>query len=121
MDTVVKKYLKVEYGSRGEMEVIGLVETSASEISAELDRIAMGYENDEERGCYEEFMYISENKLGVIDVGIHEELAYCYVDYEVHKQEVDRILEIDKLCQEEKMEWIEGDVVVNDILQELGC
>lgn len=117
-----KVYLKVEYGSRGEMEVIGLVETSVKEISDWLDRIVDDVAEDEdEKEYYEEFMHISENKFGVLNVGVSEEEAYCFIDYELNKEKVDKILEIDKLCMEEKMEWIEGDVIVNDILQELDC
>ena len=119
MNSIKKMYLKVEYGSRGEMEVIGLEETSASEISDWLDKIVEDCEDEEQVEYYEEFMYISENKFGVLNVGVSEEEAYCFIDYELNKEKVDKILEIDKLCKEEKMEWRDGDVIVNDILQEL--
>ena len=115
-----KVYLKVEYGSRGEMEVIGLVETSADEVSVELDEIVNDCD-DEMKEYYEEFMYISENKFGVLNVGLSEEESYTLIDYELNKEKVDKILEIDKLCREERMEWIDGDVIVNNILQELDC
>jgi hypothetical protein len=114
-----KVYLKVEYGSRGEMEVIGLVETSADEVSVELDEIVNDCEDEDEKEYCEEFMYISENKFGVLNVGVSEEESYTLIDYELNKEKVDKILEIDKLCKDEKMEWKDGDVIVNDILQEL--
>jgi len=41
----MKKYLKIEYGSRGEMEVLGLVESSKDEIQKELDLIIEGCED----------------------------------------------------------------------------
>ena len=115
-----KVYLKVEFGSRGEMVVEGLVESSVEIIREELDKILENCEDEEEVEYYEEFMYVEEIvDKGIILVGVNEELGFNYIDYEKNKEKVDRILEIDRLCMEEEMEWNVGDEEINDILYEL--
>ena len=112
-----KTYLKIEYGSRGEMIVEGLVQTSAIELQKELDGIVDGCEDEDEIEYYEEFMHLSEvEERGVIEVCVNEELSYTYVDYEKNKESVDEILRITELCEKEEMEWSVGDDKVNDIL-----
>ena len=115
-----KTYLKIEYGSRGEMDVQGLVETSAIDLQKELDGIVDGCEGDDEIEYYEEFMHLSEvEERGVIEVCVSEEESYTYVDYEKNKEGVDEILRITELCEKEEMEWNVGDERINDILFEL--
>jgi hypothetical protein len=115
-----KTYLKIEYGSRGEMIVEGLVETSAIDLQKELDGIVEGCEDEDEIEYYEEFMHLSEvDERGVIEVCVSEEEDYIYVDYEKNKESVDEILRITELCEKEEMEWSVGDDKVNDILFEL--
>ena len=112
-----KTYLKVEYGSRGEMEIIGLVETNVLELQKELNDIIEGCEDEDELEYYQEFMNLDEvEDRGVIEVCISEEESYTYIDYEKNKEIVDEILEITELCNEGKMEWEDGDVRVNDLL-----
>ena len=112
-----KVYLKVEFGSRGEMVVEGLVESSIDIIRDELDEIVENCEDEEEVEYYEEFMYVEEkDDRGIILVGVSEELCYDYIDYEMNREKVDRILEIDKLCEEGKLNWNEGENEINDII-----
>ena len=112
-----KTYLKVEYGSRGEMEIIGLVETDVFELQKELNDIVEGCEDEDELEYYEEFMLLNEIvDRGVIEVCVSEEESYTYIDYEKNKEIVDEILKITELCKDEKMEWREGDEKVNDLL-----
>jgi hypothetical protein len=116
-----RTYLKIEYGSRGEMEILGLVETSAIDLQKELDGIVDGCEDDEGMiEYYEEFMHLSEvEERGVIEVCVSEEESYIYVDYEKNKESVDEILRITRLCFDSEMEWSVGDERINDILFEL--
>lgn len=115
----MKKYLKIEYGSRGEMEVVGLVESSKDEIQKELDLIVEGCEDGEEE-YYEEFMFVGEDvEKGVIEVCVSEEESYTYFDYELNKEMVDEVLRIDSLCKEEKMSWSEGDELVDKLLSKI--
>ena len=115
-----RTYLKIEYGSRGEMEILGLVETSAIDLQKELDGIVDGCEDEDEIEYYEEFMHLSEvEERGVIEVCVSEEESYIYVDYEKNKEGVDEILRITELCEKEEMEWNVGDERINDILFEL--
>ena len=116
----MKKYLKVEYGSRGEMEVFGLVDSGYDVIRKELDEIVSNCDDEGMVEYYEEFMFLNEDvEKGVIEVGVGEEESYTYIEYDKNKEGVDEILRIDGLCREGKMEWNDGDVVVDMILSEI--
>ena len=92
----MNKYLKVEEGSRGEIESVDFVETSYELIKEEFDKYVEGLKEEGELdlGYIEEFTYCEEEQVrGLILVTFGEEDGCAYFDYEMYKTQIDEILE----------------------------
>ena len=114
-----KTYLMVEYGSRGEFDIQGLVETNVKQLELENEQILK--ENlEDDLDFTDEFMFVSEDvEKGIIEVGIYEELSYSYFEYEKNKEKLDRVLEIVKLSENDEIDEVEGYNEIDEILSEL--
>ena len=91
----MKKYLKVEEGSRGEIESVDFVETSYELIKEDFDKYVEGLKEDEELdlGYIEEFTYCEEEQeKGLILVAFGEEEGCTYIEYEMYKERIDEAL-----------------------------
>ena len=97
----------VEYGSRGEFDVQGLVETNVKQLELENEQILK--ENlEDDLDFTDEFMFVSEDvEKGIIEVGIYEELSYSYFEYEKNKEKLDRVLEIVKLSENDEIDEVD--------------
>lgn len=87
-----KQYLRVDRGSRGEIDGVELVRTSFSEVEEDFDKYV---KNSEEEGDYIgewAFCYEVEEK-GLIEVAFDEETGVTYLDYKKYKERIDEILE----------------------------
>ena len=92
----MNKYLKVEEGSRGEIDSVDLVETSFELIKGDFDQYVKDLKEDEELDFeyIEEFVFCYEDKeKGLIEVAFDEETGATYIDYEKYKEQIDEILE----------------------------
>ena len=90
----MKKYLKVEIGSRGEFDNIEWVEKSFDEVKSEGEKmykdVVEMYMNDcdEEVELDDEFVFC-ESKEGVgVEVGVNEESGVCWYDDEFVKEKL---------------------------------
>jgi len=87
----MKKYLKVEFGSMGEIDSIDWVEKSFDEVKSEgekmykevVDEMIGECEDDEVdsvEGYIDEFVFCN-SKVGVgVEVGLNEECGVCWYD-----------------------------------------
>ncbi len=92
----MKKYLKVEEGSRGEIDSVDLVETSFELIKEDFDMYITDLKEEHEVDLryIEEFAFCHEDwKTGLITVAFDEETGVSYFDYEKYKEQIDEILE----------------------------
>jgi len=104
-----KTYLEVKNSSGHHFDVYGLVQTSVEGLREE-------HEIDEDN----EFEYIYEDEeTGRIEVGVDEEESYDYYEYGRNKQIIDRILEIEKLMEDGKMDRKDGLDEEDDLLSKL--
>lgn len=116
----MKKYLKIEFGSRGEMLVEGIVESSLELLEKENLEFLENCEEDD-KDYFEEFMYVEEyEEEGLISVGKSEEESYVYIDCEKNKDVVDRLLELDRLMEEDSDNSREYDIEFGDIIGSLN-
>lgn len=98
----MKKFLKIEFGSRGEVIVNGLVDGSFELFEEELEKFKESFD-EEDLEEMEEFISIEDNYKGlegVIIEGRGEEETYNYIEYERYKEDCDKILEVEKRMEE---------------------
>lgn len=116
----MKKFVRVEIGSRGEIESVELVEGSVESLKKEFDEYVEyfreGCEDEEEFKSYEEFMNFESFKEGYISEGRNEEWCFLYIEYEKFKELCDELLEIDKKIINREIEYYEYVNRVNEIM-----
>ena len=116
----MKKYLKVEFGSRGSLEVVGFVETDYNKLVEEMELFIENCEDEDDKEYYEEFMYVNEYDNGNwIAVGLSEDECCDYIKYEGNEVDVDRIVELIGKVKEGVVEERDVNDEINDILSKL--
>lgn len=113
----MKKFVKVELGSRGEVEDVVLVESSYDLIESEFNEILNGMKEDADDDYLdylEEFGGIEVDlEKGEVVFGFSEEDCTFYVEVEKNKD----------LCEGLLKYWEEGNLGVEfyELIGELGC
>ena len=115
----MKKFVSIEFGSRGEVESIELVEGGV-EVLREgynefVERFKKGCEDEEEFESYEEFFGFDECE-NYISEGRGEEWNFIYVNYDLFKDLCDELLEIDKKVENDEIEYVDYVNRVNEIV-----
>ena len=116
----MQKYLKVEFGSRGSLEVVGFVETDYGKLVEEMELFIEACEDEDDKEYYKEFMYVDEyGKGNWIDVCLSDDECCEYIRYEGNEVDIDRIVELDEKVKKGVVKGIEVNDEINDILSRL--
>jgi len=116
----MKKFVRVEIGSRGLIESVELVEGSVEILKKGfdeyVDRFREECEDEEEFESYEEFMNFESFEEGYVTEGRNEEWGYVYIDCNKFKKLCGELLEIDKKVENDEIEYYEYVNRVNEIM-----
>ena len=103
----MKKYLRVDFGSRGELDSIEWVEKCFDEVKSEGEKMYKD-EVDSVEGDVDEFVFC-ESKEGVgVEVGLNEECGVGWYDEEYVKEKLGEDWSFSD-------EWSESDVRVFEL------
>ena len=95
----MKKYLKVELGSRGEVEGVEVVVGSLESFREDLEVFKEGFD-EEELDYLEEFVDLNgrfgSDEDDVLVEGRGEEECYYYIEYDKYKEDCNKLIELFK-------------------------
>ena len=98
----MKKFVKVELGSRGEVESVGVVESSYKDIKIGVKEYFDILKKEEGKEYVEEFCFLNINKeKGVIEVVFGEEESEFFIDCDINEDDCNRLIE---LFEDDKVE-----------------
>lgn len=117
----MKKFVSIEFGSRGEVESIELVEKGVEVLEKEFKEFVERFKEDcediEEFESYEEFFGFDYFKnRSYISEGRGEEWYFIYVDFDKYEDLCNELLEIDKKVENDEIEYWEYVNRVNEII-----
>jgi hypothetical protein len=93
----MKKYLKVELGSRGEVDGVGVVVGSLESFRKDLEVFKEGFDEDELE-YLEEFVDLNgrfgNDEDDVLIEGRGEEECYYYIEYDKYEEDCNKLIEL---------------------------
>ena len=93
----MKKFVKVELGSRGVVESVEVVESSYRDIKIDIKEYFGVLKKEEGKEYVEEFCFLNINKeKGVVEVVLGEEESEFWIDCDVNEEDCKKLIELFK-------------------------
>ena len=91
----MKKFVKVELGSRGEVESVGVIESSYRDIKIGVKKSFSILMKEEGKEYVEEFCFLDINEeKGVVEVVRGEEESEFFIDCDINENDCNRLIEL---------------------------
>ena len=91
----MKNFVKVELGSRGEIDNVEVVESSYKDIKIDIKEYFDILKKEEGKEYVKEFCFLNINKeKGVVEVVLGEDESEFWIDCEVNKDDCIRLIEL---------------------------
>jgi hypothetical protein len=91
----MKKFVKVELGSRGEVESVGVIESSYKDIKVGVKQYFGILKKEEGKEYVEEFCFLNINEeKGVVEVVLGEDESEFFIDCDVNEDDCNKLVEL---------------------------